>query len=532
MSEHLHRVTWPDIFAGRAEIEIGPDARVRLAKLAGAPWNDSDPEAELSPLQVEVVTAPERVLVLFGGSRGGKSISGGCIALAELMIPNARIALIGAIYEHCAKEFGYLWKGFFKLFPRSAATEAQFVQRAPHFNMRLTTVWGATVGVYSILAKEGAQILGSEFDLAILCEAAQVPHEVYSNKIERALLGRAKRRQSDGYLRRTGRAILLTTPKQQSGASYDVYHRAIQRTRGDLSRLHLDRGATWFDSMRFWQADVRELNPSYPIEAFEAARRTLPRHAFEEQFLGKAVMRSGLVYSSFGEKTLIERDKLPSLDVLRRAHWGIGIDTGSEYAAILACITQEPESGRPRAYVVGEARLSGGNTQEKAKETLDMIRQALGDVFPDPKGAVEFWCVDVASQNVEDLETHLDVSLYRQKYDLVDSIGHLDTKMGNGEIFVIEDLQFLVNEFRGYRWRRAKTEGGQVRDRPVGEDHALDAMRYLLMQLFEHGPPAPEAIPWTVDDLMAKAREELLTPNLQRDLEKWRQRGSILESRW
>src|SRR3990167_3643074 len=87
-------------------------------------------------------------------------------------------------------------------------------ERAPHFNMRLTTVWGATVGVYSILAKEGAQILGSEFDLAILCEAAQVPHEVYSNKIERALLGRAKRRQSDGYLRRTGRAILLTTPKQ------------------------------------------------------------------------------------------------------------------------------------------------------------------------------------------------------------------------------------------------------------------------------------------------------------------------------
>ena len=71
-----------------------------------------------------------------------------------------------------------------------------------------------------------------------------------------------------------------------------------------------------------------------------------------------------------------------------------------------------------------------------------------------------------------------------------------------------------------------------MRDRPVGEDHALDAMRYLLMQLFEHGPPAPEAIPWTVEDLLAKAREELLTPNLQRDLEKWRQRGSILESRW
>lgn len=526
-----HELSWQEVFDGKAEIEIGPEALIKLAELAGAPWNDFDPDAKLSDLQKEIITAPERTVVVFGGSRGGKSVSAAVVALGALMIPNCKIALIGANYEHCSKEFGYIWRGFFKLFPRSACTEAQMVTRSPHFSMRLTTIWGASVQVFSTISKEGAQILGNEFDIAILCEAAQVPHEVFNTKVERALLGRAKQRTGSSYLRRTGRAILLTTPKGQGGSSYDIYNRALARTKGNLDRLLLKNGADWFDSLYFCQANVRELNPTYPVEAFEHAKRTLPKHSFEEQFLGRAVMKSGLVYSSFKEDVhVLPKEKLPGLDVLRRCTFGVGIDTGTNFAAILAALTPEG-----KAYVLGEVFEVGQNTRQNAAAIEDMIVKTIGTMHPNPKEVISLWVVDVNSQNIPDLEEVLDVAFFYQKYDVLESLGTLDVKMGAGEILISDELDFLLHEIRGYRFKtREATAVSARKDVPIGVDHCLDAMRYLLMQLFEIGPAKEPEVVFSVDQMLEKERTELLTCNMKRDLERMAQRqsASFLEMPW
>ncbi len=539
MQDHAHELTWKDVFDGRAEMEIDAESLLKLAELAGAPWNDFDPDAKLSDLQKEIITAPERTVVVFGGSRGGKSVSAAVIGLGGLLIPNYKIALIGANYEHCSKEFAYIWRGFFKLFPRSACTEAQMVTRSPHFSMRLTTIWGASVQVFSTISKEGAQILGNEFDMAILCEAAQVPHEVFNTKVERALLGRAKQRTGQKYLRRTGRAILLTTPKGQGGSSYDLYNRALQRSKGNMQKLRLENllkteknpQDAWFASLYFCQANVRELNPTYPIEAFEHARKTLPKHSFEEQFLGRAVIRSGLVYSSFREDVhVIGRDKIPSVDVLRRCTFGVGIDTGTNFAAILAALTPEG-----KAYVIGEVFEVGQNTAENARCILDMVEKTLSPITPDSKSAISLWVVDVNSQNIMDLEDALDVSLFHQKYDVLETLGTLDVRMGAGEVFISDECDFLLHEMRGYRYKTREATGiSPKKDTPIGVDHCLDAMRYLLMQLFELGPPKEDAVVWTVDQMLEKERTEMLTCNMARDLENVarRQNSNFLEARW
>lgn len=532
LSEHVHRITWEQLFGGHAEVHIPPEGLVRLAECAGAPWNDHDPEAKLSPLQMEIITTPERTVVVFGGSRGGKSIAGAVIGLGALMIPNCQIALIGANYEHCGKEFGYLWRGFFKLFPRSSATEAQFVNRQPHFSMRLATLWGSRVSVFSINSKEGAQILGNEFDLAILCEAAQVPADIYNTKVERALLGRAKKRAGSEYLRKTGRAILLTTPKQQGGASYDIYSRAVARTRGKIEKLRLkDDGSNWFDSVYFKQANVMELNPSYPKEAFEHARRTLPKYSFEEQFLGLPVLRSGLCYSSFREDThVLSKDRMPSRETLARSIFGVGIDTGNNFAAVLAALTPEG-----KAFILGEVFEVGQNSRQNGEAVLAMVEQKLQPLgISDPKGAVQLWVVDVNSQSIYDLEESMEVAFVCQKYEVNETINSLDVRYGNGEIFISEECEFLLNEMRGYRWRKPKELRPGTKDTPVGEDHLLDAKRYLLMQLFEQGPPKEDEAVWTVDQMLEKERTEMLTCNLKRDLENMhrRQANSLLEGRW
>lgn len=512
-------------------MQIPPHGLLALAKAAGAPWNDTNPDAELSELQKEIITTPERTVVVFGGSRGGKSIAGAVIGLGALLVPNCQIALIGANYEHCGKEFGYLWRGFFKLFPRSAATEAQFVNRQPHFSMRLATLWGSRVSVFSINSKEGAQILGNEFDLAIMCEAAQIPSDIYTNKVERALLGRAKKRKGSDYLRKTGRAILLTTPKQQGGASYGIYSRAMAQTRGRIERLRLKPdGSNWFESLYFKQANVMELNPSYPIEAFEHAKKG-PRYDFEEQFLGMAVLRSGLCYSSFKETThVLEPDQMPSVDTLRRCVWGVGIDTGNNFAAVLAGLSPDG-----KAYIIGEVFEVGQNSRQNGDAVLAMVEQKLSHLgITDPKGAVSLWVVDVNSQNILDLEESMEVGFFYQKYDVIETIGNLDMRYGSNEIFISQECELLLNELRNYRWRKPKELRPGTKDTPVGEDHLLDAKRYLLMQLFEQGPPKEDEAVWTVDQMLEKERTEMLTCNLTRDLENMRRRqqASLLEGRW
>lgn len=528
MEPIVHAITWPEIFLGHAEVEIPPEGMIALAHKAGAPWNKQDPHARLSDLQCEIITAPERVKVVFGGSRGGKSIAGAVIGLCQLMIPNSEIALIGANYEHCAKEFAYIWEGFFRLFPRGAAAEAHFRNAKPHFAMRLRTVWGSTIQAYSVLQKEGTQILGNEYDLAILCEAAQFDSNVYSNKIERALLGRAKRRTNSNYLRRTGRAVLLTTPKGLGGASYDLYNRSMHDTKNDLSKLLLKNGAGWFDSFYFKQCDVRELNPTYPAEAFEHARRKLPKKDFEEQFLGKAVIRSGLVYSSFSEeKTVLDDTRKPSLDELRRCTFGVGIDTGSNFAAVLAGIAP---SGK--VYVLGEAFEVGLNTRGNADSVLEMVQSVLGPVFPNPKEAISIWAIDVNSQNILDLEEALDVSFYYQKYDLLDSIGHVDLRMGQGMVLIDEGLISLLHEMRGYRYKAKKEQMPGSKDTPTGADHLLDAMRYILMQLFDMGPPVESTEPLTVEEMLVKERNDMLTSRPVAEMLQMRRQPNLLEGRW
>ena len=126
------------------------------------------------------------------------------------------------------------------------------------------------------------------------------------------------------------------------------------------------------------------------------------------------------------------------------------------------------------------------------------------------------------------------VDFFYQKYDVLESLGHLDMRMGNGEIFIAEECEMLLNEMRGYRYRNPKDKLAATKDKPVGEDHNLDAFRYLLMQMFEMGPPPPEAVVWSVDQMLERDRTEMLTCNLQRDLERMQQRqlGNLLEGAW
>jgi hypothetical protein len=161
-----------------------------------------------------------------------------------------------------------------------------------------------------------------------------------------------------------------------------------------------------------------------------------------------------------------------------------------------------------------------------------MVHQVLGPIFPDPKDAISIWAIDVNSQNILDLEEALDVSFYYQKYAVLDSIGHLDMKYGQGMIYMDEDLTWLLHEIRGYRYKARKELAPGQKDLPSGQDHVLDAKRYLLMQLFDMGPPIEMEAALTIDQMLDKERTELLTVQSVEHMMSMRRKNTVLEGSW
>lgn len=507
------KLNWSNLFDGVDDLHIGPDSIVKLAELAGAPWNDKEKHT-LGEKQKELLRVPERTLVLFAGARSGKSVIGACIALAQLMIPNSKIALVGESYNHCAKEFKYIWKGFFNLFPETAATRAACNITKSHYSMQLETAWGSSVEVISIKQGEGQGLLGDEYDLAVLCEASYVDPEVYTNKLDVRLRGRAKYK-SNGFLRRTGRVLLLTSPKGKAGASYALYDSAMEKTNGDLSQLHLANDADWFESFYFAQLTNIELNPAFPIEAFESARKTLPRADFEEQFLGMAKSRTGNVYKSFNEEKHVI-DKLP--EGINQFKFGVGIDPGeSNFGVVL--VGMSPAS---KLYVLNERYFQDLNSIERCEEIKEMINETLGQFFVDPKDLIEHWVVDIHSQHKNDIENLLEVTLDCRKQELLGSLSHIDMRFANNEIYVFDECYHFLKEIKGYRYKYVK---GSIRDEPTGSDHVLDAFRYLALIMLEGGAPEIEKPQKSFAEMIEESRKKQLSVDIKKDLETFQQRS-------
>lgn len=495
------KIDWGKLFSGYSELLVSGDSIVKLAELAGAPWNDKDANSKLGPNQIALLHRPERQIIVFAGSGGGKSVLGAIFGLAELLKPHRRIALIGDTYTHVSKEFGYLYKGFFNLFPKEAATVAHNSISKHRNDMRLSTAWDSHVETMATRQGEGSVLLGSEYDLVIFCEAAQVPASVYYSMVERALYRRNKVR-SNGYRARTGRALFLTTPSGQTGVSYDLYSNALKRAQGDLSSLELRNGANWIDSLYFAEFANIDLNPALDKDAFERYRASLPTHDFATQFLGKAVAKTGRVYKSFDESKHVI-DKLP--DSLNKFTFGVGIDPGFAAPFGAALVGMSPEG---TLHLLNERCIANLNSKEMAEEILAMVSDTLGHLSDDPKELISEWEIDAHCQTHKlDLPEYLGVDISYRKHELLSTLAHLDMCFANNQVFVMDDCDHFKAEARTYRYRSVK---GSLKDEPTGPDHVLDAFRYVALVMLENGPNEVTAAPKSFAEILEERRNQQL----------------------
>lgn len=510
-------VSLADVTEGKAQVALPKEARISILHEAGAPWSDDNPDARLSDVQKEFLGRLERFLFLGGGSGLGKSALGASFGFSELCIPGRRIAIVGDTYELAWPEFDYIHRAFMTVFGANCARTLQAVHTQTQHNMVIETVWGSSVRVFSLDRDAGQAILGKEFDLIIIGEASKVAHEIWEKKLRRALDRRLKRY---GRIYQVGRAVGFTTPDGHLGMTSAIMDRVDERTQGHPEKLHNGR-CPWAESIYFKEGVPVTANPDYDLDAMEAAKADLSEDAYNEQYLGIRVRKSGLVMAKFTrDKNLVPR---PSLETLRRMRFGVGFDTGKNFGYVLAGIAMDG-----KIYALADELLEELSTNWCCLTMRESICLTLASAFglqvpddplSDPartaflmtlfdehfRERVELWFVDSNCQNKDDWSENLNVAVDWEKLDLNSTCKDMDDEFEEGKLFVTEDCDGLLYEIEHYRWGIVKKNPEQstkrVEQKPIERnDHRLDAFRFIQRQLRKAGPLLEEPPPVTVEE--------------------------------
>jgi len=439
----------------------------------------------------------ERHLIIHGGSRLGKSVLGGGLGICELMLPHTFTAFVAGRYEHVNDEWKHFVAGLKNLFGDHQFAFVRWVHQsqAKYYAFEVETIWGSRAVGYAVDVDEGEVLLGKEFSRVIVGEGSRVSAEISENRIKRALDGRLmnnKLREESGYL------SIFTTPDGYEGLSSYEWDRIERKTKGDLSLVHYGR-VPFAESYWLCEASVLE-NPAYDRKVYEARQREAEAAgdtaAFDEAYRGLRTYASGRVFREF--KDSLHRVEMPDHNQIRLMRLGVGIDTGACFGAVLAGLDRDGH-----LWWLGETYTEKRHIRESCAKVREMILNVLGPVFDTSSfdtvsEAIDLWVIDPASQHKTECAEYLgDVALEHPargqgKFDLIPTIDQVRQVMHEDRFHLVKELAITYEQMRRWVWKRTKTgEKGKlivVREPVKGNDHLLDAGRFVSVPLMELGP--------------------------------------------
>ena len=486
-----------DLLEGRAHMRLPKEAKIRLCEIAGAPWNKEVADCQLSEIQRRFLEREERTLVLSAGSRMGKSALGACFALCELALPNRRIAIIGSEYQYALNEFEYLYPAFGKLFGWGCAVKHGYANQGNYYKGFIETLWGSSVHIFSLKDDNGASLLGKEYDLAIIGEAGRVDTEAIDRNLIRGLAGRGKVDARTGYTRKTGRMTLFSTPKGFEGIMSDTIERVHKLSNNKPETFQFPEGQVpWEESIYIEFASVLA-NPTYSKVEFEAQKKMLPKEDFAEQFEGRRVFRSGLVYSSFDKARHIV--KFPRKEQIDEMRLGLGLDTGANTGLVFVGYDREG-----CLWQLGE--LSTKDTL--IFDTLKDAEALAGDLGLDFNRFDLFQC-DIMSQEKLALMNLTSHPWSFTKFEVRGTIDQMHALMAAGKFKITENCTNTIEQIGKYRWNNDSERSGRDLGVVKVNDHLLDALRYSGVAIIDLGPTFMAPRQLNYEQYLKKANEML-----------------------
>lgn len=530
------RVSPRDLLDRRAFVRLSPEAKIALCHKAGAPWSDKDPDAKLHDLQKEVLGRPEREKIVHGASRLGKSVLGGCETLCDAILPFTKTAIVAARYDHVSHEYQYVYAGMRNLFRDTPQAFKRLIYRHSqnYHDYECSTIWGAEVRGYSTDSDEGAALLGQAFTRVVLGEGSHISSDILDKKIMRAIDG-ALMQRSDGSTRETGYLSIYTTPKGYEGCSAAEWDRVQKQTGRKPEKLHYGN-VPFPESVWVREANILE-NPAYDRNVFEARKRSLSKHAFEEQYLGKMTFRTGRIYAEYDEDRHMR--PMPPPEMIKEMRLGVGIDTGSYFGAVLVGISKDNMK-----WVLGEVYTQQVPISESMEQVREMIIEILSPIhgtreFDLLKERVEMWLVDPASQHKMEIIEALDIALGtpsrdQGKFELIPTIDQVRDLFKHDEIIVVDGCDWTTDQIKKYVWKQVKAAGGTgaakapvVTEPKKGYDHLLDALRFIIIPLNQLGPLEEIPPPVTLQEAWEAHRKNRIFGPLKDAMRRGERQGGV-----
>ena len=182
----------------------------------------------------------------------------------------------------------------------------------------------------------------------------------------------------------------------------------------------------------------------------------------------------GAIYDSFSTDLHVINfpPKLPEYSI-------VGVDYGTNNPCSFIRVDVN-RSGFPNMWVADEYYYSSKVHQRQktdAEYAADLMRfikdTSVIAIYIDPS-ATSFK-LELRKQGVQ--------NLYDAKNEVLDGIRLVSTYVDSGTLKVCRNCPNLIKEFQSYVWDAKSAKTGE--DRPLKEnDHALDALRYVMFQPF------------------------------------------------
>ena len=254
--------------------------------------------------------------------------------------------------------------------------------------------------------------------------------------------------------------------------AYDAIMRRLSLARGRLLGGTTPYNLGWlktqiFDKWRAGDPDIgvvqfkSTMNPAFPRDEYERARRALPAWKFEMFYNGNFSRPAGMIYEDFSQNHILAAFPIP-------ASWPrfLGVDFGAVNLAKVY-LAQDPESG---IYYLYRDSLEGGKTTAQHVEDVHQYNErnllAWGGAKSEVQQRRDFTSAGLQVQEppVKDVEA---------------GIGRVIALLKERKLFVFDTCTGIIDEFGTYS--RELDDGGQPTEKIKNKNdyHRLDALRYV-----------------------------------------------------
>ena len=422
-----------------------------------------------SKSQAKVHSSLARLRQFSGGARGGKRLWAAMEVLPILLSPGTHIWIVGPRYDQ-AKEFEYLKQAV--QMPELAFYRDRvkvLTDNPKNGDMRIVLKWeggdqqiqDSWVQVKSTQVEDS--LLGEELDAVVMSECSRVPERIWREYVLQRLTTRK------------GIGIFPSTPRGENWYA-------------DMVRLGEDPDEVAKKRVESYCVTSLD-NPIYSDSEAAFAKRHLTPEEYDEQVLGLPTSQSGKIYPSFMSEVHVKdfkAEKWPPESSTTYLGWDFGYTNPS---AVLK-VSQDSDGVFYVSQEIYARRQTLEDMVRKVAEMMDwpvttaengMLEAVEEDdscemVFCDwePRTIREINEYGITARRVKSKDVHDGIRSVRRAMALREN--------GKPGLYVDKGCRNLVKELIRYRFAedRSRTERGLPEAPVKKDDHAVDALRYIL----------------------------------------------------